>query len=428
MSKQMSTRIAGFDVVLVPLLGSTTTTVRAIVNAGSAHESIPGTAHYLEHVLFKGTTEHTQEEITRAISRIGDHNAYTSCDRTVFYINTIGRSALSAFELLVEMLFHPLLDSEEIERERGVIREEMRACDDDPGTFFFRRADEVLRPGPVGRAVIGTPASVAEITPDTLREFLAEHYRPGNVAFVLAGDLSMIDVASVEATLAPYAKGLTPRTPNTLPTADLFVRSWETPANVEFEHPSQQAIVSLWLPSIPEHRDGELGWPMGVLSNALGGGMHSLVFQRVREELGLAYDVGAFEQLNWNNAALCMYARCDQANAAASLAAIRQIVERVAEEGIDEALFTTAISNYQFRLAAAQETPHGHASTYLDRFFSLKDHMEVSTYGFGVCRDAMEAARSHLPARIRERMRASIASGCVVMSLNASATDAGTDP
>jgi len=360
----------GFDVALHPMPGPIVT-VRIVVNAGSFQETRPGTAHFLEHMFFKGTKKKSYVQINREIAAIGDHNAYTSNDKTVYFISTTRDNALKALDYLCEMMWDPALLPEEFEKERTVILEELRRANDDPGHSFFRGAEAVVYQPQLGHPILGEEADVRAMTLDDLQEFRTENYGPGNVLIALAGDVGHVTEENVACALDPYwdRHHICRAQPNIVPTLNMNLGSWTNPLVTRFEHTSEQAWVGLWM------RGYDLGYSLAsqfaddVACNLLGGGLHSILFNRLREELGLCYTTGMAQDNNWGNAATIAYCLLDPKNVDQAIVEMRKCLEQVAYEGFPDDLLEASVSNLLFDVAKGEQTPGGWAHRRVDRWF-----------------------------------------------------------
>lgn len=388
-------RIAGFDVVIVPTQAATVT-VRAVVNAGGVHEAPGprGAAHFLEHLFFKGSTRRGYEQINREIARIGDTNAYTDYDRTVFYINTLGETAAQALSILCELLFEPAMDPAEFDRERGVILEEWRAGRDDPWNAFYQDATGLVMPAPFDVPVIGTEQSIEGMTLADLHAFRDRNYTRSNIAFVLAGDLSRLDLDTLERTLG--AVRVEDGAENHVP--QVVVRRARPGIFERLTHPAEQAIVSLWAPTFTDEQDRAQACAMSVLYNALGGGQHSLLYDRVREKLGLAYSVGAFEWHYRETATGIISAATSRENAPRCIDAMQEVIAELGEFLMDEDLEQVARANCLFGLAGLEDSLAGLSHVYFDRHFASRHEMDTSMQGFRQMREIF-----HGPGKERVR-------------------------
>lgn len=165
------------------------------INVGSADEppGLEGAAHFVEHLVFKGTRSFGVGEVAAAIeARGGDLNAWTSFDETVFHATLPGADAGEAVRVLAEMLRHARFDPEEVERERDVVVEEIRGSGEEPELVAWEAARALLFPGhPYGRPIIGTPGSVRSMPRAALLEFYGRHYQPANASLVVVGGVEV---------------------------------------------------------------------------------------------------------------------------------------------------------------------------------------------------------------------------------------------
>jgi predicted Zn-dependent peptidase len=359
--------LAGFTVIFCPS-PSPVTSVRVLVNAGSLHETQPGTAHFLEHMFFKGTETMSAVDMNRTIAAIGESNAFTASDRTVYYINTTTRNATKALKLLCEMLFHPAMNPDDIEKERGVIQEEWQASQDNPATFFVNRCLLDSFGDTVGHAIVGTKESIEDLTRDHLVDFRNQHYTRNNIAFVIAGDLGdyhdieavLVNYSAVEGTFNPYLYH------------PVTFGAWSETMVTNFQHESSQAWIGLVTPGMNALEGMNLGYATDVLHDVLGGGMHSMLFDRIREQLGLAYSVGSMAfPIGLSSPFLC-YALTSKENVDQCIVEMQGIIEEIAAGKIPSGLLETAMDHYEFVVSSGVETTSGIAA-YANDYFMMKD-------------------------------------------------------
>ena len=273
---------------------STSVSVTITVGAGSRYEpdELAGLSHFLEHLPFKGTRGWpTARDVSEAIEGVGGvMNASTDREVTVFWCKVARLHFQQAFSVLLDLVLHPLLDPEDMEKERDVIQEELRMTYDYPSHRVDLLIDEILWPEQaMGRDVGGTPDSVDRITLEDVREYMLQQYNPGNIVISVAGNVDhdavvdMVDHATAD---------WRPRESLAWePVVDYYAdKGLGAVARVE-QRQADQAHICLGLPGISLTDPDR--YPMAIFNGVLGDGMSSRLFLNLREEQGLAYDVAS---------------------------------------------------------------------------------------------------------------------------------------
>ena len=273
------------------------------VGTGSRDEpdALAGASHFLEHLLFKGTARRTAVEIAEAVESVGgDMNAFTAQELTSYYVRVPDSSLPLALDILSDIVWSPALRDEDVESERQVILEEIRMRDDTPDDLVHDLFSDAMFPDhPIGRHVIGSPATVNAMTRTEIAGFHAQHYHPSNVVVAVAGNIDHDEVAElVERALVGVEGSRPPRshhdgTPGPRPVAVL-------------ERPTEQTHVVLGMRAL--RRDDPDRFALTVLNQVLGGGMASRLFQEVREQRGLAYSVFSYRAAFEETGAFAIYA------------------------------------------------------------------------------------------------------------------------
>jgi predicted Zn-dependent peptidase len=320
----------GPRVVSVRVPGARSVTIEAHVLAGSRLESpeMAGAAHFMEHLTFKGTAAFpTTRALSEAVEGVGGSvNASTDRESTVYWVRVPARHAELAMRVLGELIVRPLLDPAEIENERPVIVEEIRSYLDDPAEHVTVLLDEALfGDTALGREIAGTAESVQALPADGLHAFWATGYRPANTVVACSGDLAHERV--VELTAGAFGTGGGLRPP--------FEPAPPLPAGERFRRASRsttQAQLSVGVPAL--RRDDPDAWALSVLNAVLGDGMSSRLFLEVREEHGLAYDVGSSTSAHADCGALTVYAGVDPSRLRPALAAILAELSRLRDEDV----------------------------------------------------------------------------------------------
>jgi predicted Zn-dependent peptidase len=279
----------GPRVISSRLPGARSVSIAAYVLAGSRLESPAeaGVAHFMEHLTFKGTAAYPS---TRAISEAiegvgGSFNAATDRESTVYWVRVPRREATRAMDVLGELIVRPVLSTEEIDGERPVIIEEIRSYQDDPSEYaqtLFQTA--LFGDGPLGREICGDEAGIRALPAATIRDFWGATYRPANTVVAVAGDLEHGEAVGLAGAAFGSGNGHVPGydPAPVLPAGDRV--------RVE-DRDTAQAQFVVGLPGL--HRDHPDSWVLALLNAVLGDGMSSRLFLSVREERGLAYDIGS---------------------------------------------------------------------------------------------------------------------------------------
>ncbi len=280
---------SGLRVVTEALPALRSVAIGCWVGTGGRDEAdaISGASHFLEHLLFKGTERRSAAEIAESVESVGgDMNAFTAHELTTYYVRMPHDRLALAVEILSDILWAPAFRASEVDSERQVILEEIRMRDDAPEDLVHDLFAGALFPShPIGRDVIGTPETIRAMGPEEIGAFHAEHYHPSNVVVAAAGNLDHDEVvALVEAGLV--------RTDGERPGRAAWPGQPVPSPLAVLTRDTEQAHVVLGMRAL--RRDDPDRYALGVLTQALGGGMSSRLFQEVREKRGLAYSVYAY--------------------------------------------------------------------------------------------------------------------------------------
>jgi zinc protease len=341
--------------------------------AAAEREDEQGLAHLLEHMLFKGAGGHGVSEAAARIEGLGgDLNAFTSYEQTVLHATVpAGREAL-AIALLCEMAFSPRLDPEELEREKGVVVEEIRGAADDPTDLLAERLRARLHRGhPYGRPILGTEATVRALTAEGMRRFHRAHHRPSQAMLVVAGpvDLAEIQAAAAAAFAAadPGEELPPPPRAEARPQHGAFVlRGFE-----------ERTVELAW--AIPGLRHPDLA-ALDLLSSALGDGDTAILTRRLRDELGLAVDAWAALESEQDRGVLVVGAHARPGKTAACARALMEEVARVAREGLPVAALRRARRGILTSRIWERETVDGRAARLAWYLASFGDAAEEQRY------------------------------------------------
>jgi predicted Zn-dependent peptidase len=319
-------------------------------SVGSRHETqrLHGASHFLEHLLFKGTSTRTAEQISAAIESVGGElNAYTAKEHTCFYARVLHSDADVAFDVLTDMISNSLITPEDVDAERAVILDEISMHADDPTELAAEAAAAaIFGKSGLGRPVIGSRDSVAALSRSHIVQHWRRHYRPGSLVVAAAGKvdhdrlverLGLLDAQPAAAELS-------------LPAPTMINDSGGL---IMHRLPLEQCSAVLAFPS-PGAFDARR-YPLGLLSLIVGGGMASRLFVEVRERRGLTYTIDAGETAYSDAGLWSVEWQCAPGKLAAILKLVRATLADVAEQGITEAELTRAKGQMRGQTALSYE-------------------------------------------------------------------------
>ena len=256
---------------------------------GARHEpdELNGISHFIEHAVFKGTTKRTALQIAVETDRLGGNlDAFTMHEETGFAIKVVDNQLAKAFDLLADMLANPLFDERELKREQKVIIEEIKMIEDSPEDILGELFNEKLFPDhPLGLSIAGTPRSVKTFNHELTRKYHSETFNAENLIIAAAGNVEHRQIVDLAGKFfqSPKSKVQSPKSEDKKPmlSAPIIIKK---NANLEQAH---LIIAAPFVDAKSESR-----YAADILSNALGGGTSSRLWQKIREEKGLAYSVG----------------------------------------------------------------------------------------------------------------------------------------
>ena len=346
----------GLRVLTAPMPNVKSTSCVVMLAAGSRYETrdTNGIAHFAEHMFFKGTEKRpTAKDISTEIDSIGgEFNAFTSKEYTGYYVRCAAESRDTALDVLADMLLRSRFDGEEIDREKGVIIEEMNMYFDTPRDFIGGVYDNLLYGDqPLGWDIIGTKDTIRNATRETFLDYIEHWYRPERMVVGVGGRIDGDLIGTLERLLGD----LEPADTGTPPPVE--IGNGSGPRVKVHTKQSDQAHICLGVRSYPmTHPDR---YALQLLTTVLGGGMSSRLFLEVRERRGLAYYV--FGQNNAYTDAGSLYAQAgvDINRIDEAVETIAGELRRVAEEPIPTDELEKARNSTKGRFVLQLESPHG---------------------------------------------------------------------
>lgn len=298
------------------------------VRSGSRDEDATnnGISHLIEHLLFKGTTTRTARDIAEQIDSAGGQlNAFTSKEHTCYYARVLDGHLPMATEILADMLLNSTIPEAELEKEKGVILEEIKMYEDSPDELVHDLfAEAVLNPHPLGQSVLGRAENVLSITRDRVLEYMHTHYTADNLVVSVAGNVTHEEVVRE---IRRHFNGFT-RTGSGYRSVAVEPRR----SNLIRQKDTEQIHLCLGGQGVP--RDDPDRFPLYVIDTALGGGMSSRLFQELREERGLVYSTYSYHSCFHEAGLFAVYAGTSPQHVSTVVDLIREECRRIGEEGI----------------------------------------------------------------------------------------------
>lgn len=309
-----------------------------------------GLSHFLEHMVFKGTEKRTARQIAEEMDAVGGQlNAFTGRDCTCFYAKVIDENLELAVDILADLVINATMDETELEKERGVILEEI-AMDEDSPEDLVHDLLQVAQFGEQspGQPILGPAEQIAAYTRDDLLNFRRKHYAPKETVVALAGSY---DPDKVLQWVTQYFGGWQ----NEI--APVETPDWQvlTGVNALREKDTEQMHICLGFPGMAYGTDGV--YPLAVANNILGGAMSSRLFQRIREDLGLAYSVYSYPNTYKGVGTFGLYAGVSPKNAELVLQEIRAELKKFVDEGITEKEFRDSVTQLRSGYLMGLESP-----------------------------------------------------------------------
>jgi predicted Zn-dependent peptidase len=346
----------GLRVLTAPLDHAQSVACYVMLAAGSRYENEAnrGIAHFAEHMFFKGTERRpTARDLAMEVDKIGgEFNAFTSKEYTGYYIRCAAEQRDTALDVLVDMLRNSKFDANELEREKGVIIEEMNMYFDTPRDYIGSLYEElVFGSNPLGWETLGTRETVTAATRDTFLDYIGHWYTPPRMVVGVAGAVGDNLLPTLEGLLGDMSGNGSDR-----PAPAEVVRSSEPRVRLRFKE-SDQAAVCVGVPSYPlDHPDR---YALQLLGTVLGSGMSSRLFLEVRERRGLAYYVYSYNSAYTDAGTLLAQGGVDLKRAEEAVKVIADEFRKLADEPVpaDELEKSRALAKGRFVLQT--ESPNG---------------------------------------------------------------------
>jgi predicted Zn-dependent peptidase len=345
----------GLTLLTVPVDTAASVTMSIFVKAGSRYEEsrVNGISHYLEHVHFKGTKKYpTTKILSEVVDSIGgEFNANTGKEHTQYYISAAKEHLDVIFDVLTELIKNPIFDEKELEREKGVILEEINMYKDNPQIHVEALFEETLWPGtPLGRDIAGTAEKVKAISRDDVINYRNKWYKPSNMIIAVAGNFSQAKIEKLVDRKWGKVKN------KKVGKWKLAKPTKKGPKLKIQNKATEQAHMFVGFPAYSY--DQKKNYPLKVLSAILGAGLSSRLFIQIRERKGLAYYVTSSTENYLDTGTFYVKSGLKISSAPEALEMILKELRKIRDKGITRAELKKAKEQIKGRLALGLENTH----------------------------------------------------------------------
>lgn len=345
------------------------------IKTGGRYESIAnkGISHYLEHLLFKGSKKYSCREIKESIEGLGGYlNGFTSEELTCYLVKIPSRHLELAFDVLSDMVINPVLSNTDTEKEKAVILEEIKMYKDQPQSYVYDLLDELLWPNqPLGAPIIGTSESLCQITRQDLSLFKSRFYTPKNIVVSIAGKLEHNQFVGLVEKIFSRHKA------KEINTFSKVSEEQSMPQLKLFDKDTEQTHMALGFRSFA--RAHPLKHAVGLLHVIMGANMSSRLFNELRENKGLAYEIGTQVKRFYDTGAFVVHAGIDNKKVVEAVELILKELKKAKDKLVSKDEFKRAKEFYLGQLVLALEDTLDHmlwigeATATLDKTFTLED-------------------------------------------------------
>jgi predicted Zn-dependent peptidase len=346
------------------------------IDSGSRDESLAlnGISHFVEHMVFKGTTSRSAHQFAREADAIGGNlDAFTGKESICFNIKSLDEHIAPALDLLSDLVLHPTFTPEDIAREQGVILEEIKMDEDNPDYLVHETFTQNFWKGhSLGRPILGTAKTVASFNQQIVFDYYASSFTPRNMVFSAAGNL---DHDAFVAQVAEHFSGLAASASN--PIAHVPAPATYPHITLKCKKSLEQVQLCLGVPAPPV--DSPTRYAVYLLNTMLGGGMSSRLFQAIREDKGLAYSIYSESNPFRDTGCLAIYAGTSAAKISEVLQLTLVEMHRLKDTTVPEAELKRAKDQLKSNIVLGLESSSSRMANlarqemYFGRFFTVDD-------------------------------------------------------
>ena len=320
----------GIPVLMDKIEGINSVTFGIFVKTGAKNElsGEEGVSHLLEHMMFKGTKTKSAKDISEIIDNEGGIiNAYTGKENTVYYVQMLSNRLKEGIEVLTDMFLNSTFSEENLEKEKNVVIEEIRMYDDIPEEIVHDRNTALVIDGVQGNIVLGSEKSIREMTREKLVKYFKEQYRPENIVISIAGNFSYEDISEILNNGLGTIENISPEREYN---GTMEIRSIENKITKDTNQ------IHLCFNTKGCSLTSNIRYEVAIISNTLAGNMSSRLFQKIREDRGLAYSVFSYTSSFEEGGLFTVYAGTTRKDYKEVLEIIENEFEDIKENGITE--------------------------------------------------------------------------------------------
>lgn len=320
----------GIPVLMDKIEGINSVTFGIFVKTGAKNElsGEEGVSHLLEHMMFKGTKTKSAKDISEIIDNEGGIiNAYTGKENTVYYVQMLSNRLKEGIEVLTDMFLNSTFSEENLEKEKNVVIEEIRMYDDIPEEIVHDRNTALVINGVQGNIVLGSEKSIREMTREKLVKYFKEQYRPENIVISIAGNFSYEDISEILNNGLGTIENISPEREYN---GEMEIKSIENKITKDTNQ------IHLCFNTKGCSLTSDMRYEVAIISNTLAGNMSSRLFQKIREDRGLAYSVFSYTSSFEEGGLFTVYAGTTKKDYKEVLEIIENEFEDIKENGITE--------------------------------------------------------------------------------------------
>ena len=320
----------GIPVLMDKIDGINSVTFGIFVKTGAKNElsGEEGVSHLLEHMMFKGTKTKSAKDISEIIDNEGGIiNAYTGKENTVYYVQMLSNRLKEGIEVLTDMFLNSTFSEENLEKEKNVVIEEIRMYDDIPEEIVHDRNTALVIDGVQGNIVLGSEKSIREMTREKLIKYFKEQYRPENIVISIAGNFSYEDISEILNNGLGTIDNISPEREYN---GTMEIRSIENKITKDTNQ------IHLCFNTKGCSLTSDIRYEVAIISNTLAGNMSSRLFQKIREDRGLAYSVFSYTSSFEEGGLFTVYAGTTKKDYKEVLEIIENEFEDIRKNGITE--------------------------------------------------------------------------------------------